>query len=99
MALRRTNSSHHLRKKVIAYQIVDHDFQLLRRWVKSSKLRERYSDPHESNCLEHHLEQIVWRRRLSRNFYARWVFEESESLRSHGSYTPIFALGRKYGKP
>src|SRR5262245_2330518 len=98
MALRRTNSSHYLREKVIAYQIIDHDFQLVRRRVVGAKLRKRYGDPHKSNCLEHHLEQIIGSWRLCRNFYAPGMLHESEALRSHRSHTPIFALGRKYGK-
>src|SRR5215510_2276492 len=97
MALRRTSSSHHLREKVVAYQIIDHDFQLVRRWVVGSKLRKRYRDPHKSNCLEHHLEQIIGRWRLCRNLYAPRMLHESEAPRSHRSHAPIFALGRKYG--
>ncbi len=56
------------------YQFIHHDFQLVRRRTASSKVRERYSDPHESNCLEDHLEQVIGRRRLCENFHARRVF-------------------------
>src|SRR5262245_66315962 len=97
MALRRTSSSHHLREKVVAYQIIDHDFQLVRRWVVGSKLRKRYRDPHKSNCLEHHLEQIIERWRLCRNFYTPRMLHEGEAMRRHRSNAPILALWRKYG--